>query len=277
MREFSCEFGQQKRLKGIAIADDRLNPNGSIVIFVNAGFISSQGPFRLYTLLARRLAEYKIGSLRFDLGGIGHSEAIELGKPLHQRTMDDIQQAVNYVRNELQCSDIVLCGLCSGAEDSFQYASIDSRIKAVVMIDPHCYQTTGYKLRKLFSLDIPKRMTVKVLRLINRLNNLHGNKKIDKKPPSLIDYQCLTHDKSSAILRKLLDRKVLIHYVYTAGTLENFNSAKQLYEMYPDIELKDRVSIDHLPHIEHTQFLEEDREVMLSCLTRRIVSWCHSN
>ncbi len=274
MNEFTCHFGDHKRLSGIAIQSAKPQGQKPVVIFVNAGFIPSHGPFRLYALLARKLNENGISSLRFDLGGIGFSEECDPSLPLLERTQKDMKAAVDYAICKMQATQVILCGLCSGAEDSFRYAETDDRVNAIAMIDPHCYATKGYWRRKRWSLDIPKRVIIKLERILNSWlsrNKLEGYQ--SNQQPDLIEYEYMSYQESKNILRKLHQRGVKLHYIYTGGMRGKFNHPKQFYEMYPDMTRDEAISITHLPWLEHTQFLKEDITTLIDQLNERIVSW----
>ncbi|MCW8879670.1 MAG: hypothetical protein OQK51_21630, partial [Kangiellaceae bacterium] len=73
MKETACQFAENNRLHGVLTTPSNNNSKLTLVL-INAGFLSTQGPFRLYTLLARHLASLNVATLRFDLGGIGNSE-----------------------------------------------------------------------------------------------------------------------------------------------------------------------------------------------------------
>ncbi|TQV84574.1 alpha/beta fold hydrolase [Aliikangiella coralliicola] len=275
MIEKSCQFGQQNRLHGILTQPGINKEKRASIILVNAGFLSTPGPFRLYTLLARKMAEDGFSTLRFDLGGIGNSEQIHPSLTLQERTNKDIENAVDYLVNEQNSENIVLCGLCSGAEDSFRYASLDPRINAVVMIDPHCYQTPGFHRRKYFGTFTVKKIIVKFMNLWDKLTQ--KNKKTDheqqQQSRSLIDYQYMDFSESSNILSGLISRGTLLHYIYTGAMLPKFNHRKQLAEMFNGIDFANKVTVDHIPNIEHTQILQEDREYLMNAISSQITRW----
>ncbi len=274
INEFTCQFGDHKRLSGIAIQSVQPEGQKPVVIFVNAGFIPSHGPFRLYAELARELNKDGVASLRFDLGGIGFSEEGDPSLPLIERTQKDIGAAVDYVVDEMHATHIILCGLCSGAEDSFRYAETDERVNAIAMIDPHCYTTKGYWRRKRWSLDIPKRVFIKLERIVNAwLSTNNPDHQLPYQQPDLIEYEYMPYQESKRILQKLQQRDVKLHYIYTGGMRSKFNHPKQFYEMYPELIKSELISISHLPTLEHTQFLKEDLAVLVEQLNKRIVSW----
>ncbi|MEJ2419327.1 MAG: hypothetical protein P8Y45_20865 [Exilibacterium sp.] len=93
MNEFACQFGEQNHLNGVFTRPGEFTPAKPMVVLVTAGFTPKSGPFRLYTLLARTIAGMGLAALRFDLGGIGNSEQIDVSTPLKVRTRCDINAA----------------------------------------------------------------------------------------------------------------------------------------------------------------------------------------
>ena len=76
------------------------------------------------------------------------------------------------------------------------------------------------------------------------------------------------------ILETLIDRKVNVHYIYTGSRLGTFNHRGQLQKMFPELQFGDRVSLTHLPHVEHTQMFEQDRREVLDAVTNWVTTCC---
>lgn len=262
MKEVTCQLNQQENLKGILVLPQTINLFRDCVIFINAGLVSMTGPYRLYTELSRLFAKQGILSLRFDLGGIGDSQIIRKDLLLKERTFSEIQSAVDTIEKNYDCTNITLIGLCSGAEDSFIYAEHDERIKRVILIDPFAYKTSGHLWRHLlFRL---RRKSLYLLGLFHKM-------KIDINK-SLIDYKIIPHNESSRILAQLIKRSVQLHFFYTGGTIEYFNHVGQFKKMFPDIDLKNLVTVDFLPNLGHTQGLKSERELLGHTILKRVMN-----
>lgn len=102
----------------------------SIVIF-NAGVIHKIGPNRLHVKMARRLAEEGYNVFRFDYGGQGDSTARADGPSGSAY----ITNALDLVEKKTGSNGFILTGICSGAEDAYNTALQDSRIKGVILIN----------------------------------------------------------------------------------------------------------------------------------------------
>ena len=96
MNEFACQFGPGGRLAGI-VTESAQGSGKKGCILVSAGLVPKFGPYRLYTLLSRSLAQAGVYTLRFDLGGIGDSERGTGSLPLAMRASLEIAAAVRAV------------------------------------------------------------------------------------------------------------------------------------------------------------------------------------
>ena len=141
-QERGVRFGPGDRLFGILTAptvDDRTAP---ALILLNTGFEYRVGPHRLYVPLARELAAEGHVVFRYDLGGIGDSAPPEgaaenIAYPAH--ALDDLRDAIAYVRKHAPGRRIVLAGLCSGAWHAFDAARRGLQVDAILSVNPPLY------------------------------------------------------------------------------------------------------------------------------------------
>jgi alpha-beta hydrolase superfamily lysophospholipase len=259
LRETACKLDD--RLAGIVTAAAAPASRRALVL-VNAGVVPKHGPFRLYAELARRVADDGYTTLRFDLGGLGDSTADTSGAPLVARTAAEIRAAVDHVATTGRHDRVVVGGLCSGAEDAFRYAETDARVTGVVLVDPFAYRTPGWYPR-----DFVRRATGRVLRALGAWQPLApGGRR-------LVDYRYMARREATRILAALVTRRARVHFVYTGGSARAFNHAGQLAAMFRGVDLDDRVTVDHLPDIEHTQLLAEDRARLVGAIGARLAAW----
>ena len=113
----------------------------TIVLLVNAGSGHHVGPNRLHVDLARALAEDGVASLRMDLSNLGDSVNVynrESYHPYPPNAADDIGGVLNYLEQEFEYKNIVLCGLCSGAHNVFHAALKGgyAHLSKVILINP---------------------------------------------------------------------------------------------------------------------------------------------
>ncbi len=265
MKETACQLGDLGQLAGIVTEPD--GPRCGTVVLVSAGLVPKAGPYRLYAELARHLARLGFLTLRFDLGGIGDSRRGIPGEALRARTALEIAAAVDHLASGYGVEHVVLGGLCSGAEDSFRHAEVDPRVAGVFMIDPFAYRTPGWKWRH---------MVYRARRRALRASHLY------EPPPRhaehiavgrrLVTYAYMPRDESTRILRALLARGANVHFIYTGGMSESFNHPGQMNAMFEGVDLGRRVTVDHLPHLDHTQPMSEDRRELVEAIGKRLVA-----
>jgi dienelactone hydrolase len=266
MNEFCCQFGERDQLAGI-VTEPAAGPGRAGCVLVSAGLVPKFGPFRLYAGLARRLAAEGFVTLRFDLGGIGDSGQGHAGRPLRERTELEIGAAVEYLAGRYGLEHLVLGGLCSGAEDSFRYAEGDPRVTGVVLLDPFSYRTRGWRWR-----NARHRLARRSLRALGLYQPLVHAGAPRARP--LVNYKYMERAESGRVLRALLDRRARVHFVYTGGMNDSFNHESQLAAMFPGVDFRGLVTLDHFPHTDHTQLLEEDRRRLVDAVCRRLSAGC---
>jgi pimeloyl-ACP methyl ester carboxylesterase len=262
MRETCLQFGPDRRLAGILTEPSRGVAKQGLVL-INAGLVPKFGPYRLYAQLARRAALDGVATLRFDLGGVGDSVQELSGRPLLERSGREIRAAVDELCAHHTLTDVALGGLCSGAEDAFRAAAADPRITRVVLLDPFAYRTRGWAPRHLAF-----RVGRRVLRAAGLFEPLVSPRTAGQQ--RAVSYRYMPHAESEAILRALLARNVMVHFVYTAGMREYFNHPGQLRAQFADVDFRDRVTLDYFPHVDHTQLLQADRQAVIEAVTQRL-------
>jgi dienelactone hydrolase len=258
MTENACQFGEDQRLAGIVTEPDPGRPELGLVL-VTAGLLPKAGPFRLYAELARHLAQEGVVTLRFDLGGVGDSLEERAGRPLRERTALEIRAAVDYLSERYALPRLVLGGLCSGAEDALRSAAADGRVSGVVMIDPFAYRSAGWHRR-----HVRHRLLRRALRAVGLYRPIASSS------TRAVHYKYMDREEASAMLKRLLHRDAYVHFLYTAGVRESFNHRGQVQGWFPELDFRDRVTVDHFPHLDHTQLLAEDRRTLMQAIAARL-------
>lgn len=275
MREVACDFAESGRLKGVLTLPERKLASPVALVLISAGFTSKCGPYGLYTQLARQLAHHGITTFRFDLSGIADSQTIINSLPLEERTALDIKAALDYLRVEHARREFIVGGLCSGAEDALRCAAGDNRVRGVLMIDPHAFRTLSWYLRNLFSRQMFNRICLKALKII-RFGSVsrmqRQQREFEELNVDLVDYPYMQREEATRLLNAALGNGAHIHYVYTAGRSATFNHVGQVRRMLPAICFSNRLTVDYIPEIEHTQAFPEDREKLVEVIKSRIVA-----
>lgn len=142
IRESAVRFAD-KRLAGVLTEPGSQSDNPAVIL-MNIGSDHHVGPHRLYPPLARQWAALGFSVLRFDLGGIGDSEADDSIPTIdsYPRTaLDDVRAAVDYMRDERGYEQLILAGICSGAYHAIHGSG--AGIQAVIAVNPPLYHHAG--------------------------------------------------------------------------------------------------------------------------------------
>ena len=147
--EEPLQFGQNGRLFGILTKPSKLTLTSverPIFIFLSSGITHRAGPRRLYVRLARKLAKAGFTSLRIDLAGKGDS--ISQNHLTHEESLkEDFKDIVSFLETGRDKLQLVMCGLCSGADDAIRTTPQDNRVVGMILLDPVCIRDKGFKVR----------------------------------------------------------------------------------------------------------------------------------
>lgn len=164
MTEVPVTFGcGDTVLLGIVSLPERPADVPAVVIVVGGPQYRS-GSHRQFTLLARDLAARGIPAMRFDYRGMGDSDG-----PLRtfEAIGDDIRAAIDTLCERVPAvSRVVLWGLCDAASAILFYASRDTRVAGVALLNPWVYTPEGeartrlrhYYGRRFLSVRLWKRV-----------------------------------------------------------------------------------------------------------------------
>jgi len=99
------------------------------------------GSHRQFILLARKLAEQGISTMRFDSAGMGDAGGKKLG---FEKLHDDINSAINHFMQQLPLiKGVVIWGLCDAASAASFYGYQDVRVKGLILLNPWLYTEVG--------------------------------------------------------------------------------------------------------------------------------------
>jgi len=289
MNEESVSFGGG--LQGVLVRAGGVSAgadNCPVFVMINAGFLHSVGPNRLYTDLSRRLTIYGFDSLRFDLPGIGNSQ--EASSSRHccdaQVASDEVvKQSINEALAMLSAENgarkFVLCGLCSGADDALEFARDDDRVAGIVAIDPAGFRTSGFYFyhilqhypRRIFAIDKWRSVIRSVLdRSSDRQlaasdgdgNANDGYRKISNAEEF--------RNRLSGIFQKMGDECKIL-FAYTGGVAHYYNHEAQFKSMIKGIDGAEAVRVNYYPDSDHLLLVSAHRESLI----KDTINWACSN
>ncbi len=264
-------FGKYDHLLGITNIpidkDQQSQPQSVAVILVTAGMLNSVGPFRMYVDIANKLATESIPSLRFDLSGIGESLGVGVSGRSIDRAAEEIIEAMDYLSAKHDIDKFILFGLCSGADDSFQTALKDPRVKGIIALDGVAYKTRKFKIKKLH------RYLKLLMRWDKWLNKFRHLTSTQPAPASLASGGDVrefpaTSDLATIEFQQLVDQGIQMHFIYTGGT-DYYNYEQQFYDMLPEVNWGKTESTTFFPHMDHVVLLCEDRQELVEHVTEK--------
>ncbi len=151
------------------------------VVVVVGGPQTRVGSHRQFFLLARELAAAGYPCLRFDYRGMGDSE----GEVRDFEQIDsDIRAAIDCLcREQPSIERVVLWGLCDGASAAVFYASSDSRVAGLALLNPWVRTEAGaaaalitnYYGQRFLSLDFWRRLLIGEMNVVARAREFAAN------------------------------------------------------------------------------------------------------
>ena len=147
-------LGRAKSLIGVlARPSGEARGRRPAVVILNTGIIHRVGQHRMYVAMARRLAAAGHVVLRFDFSGIGDSRSRTDGLNPLAACLADVQDALDWLTQSCSVNEVVLVGLCSGADIALRYGHTDRHVAGLVLLDPAIPPTArfyrDYLLRRM--------------------------------------------------------------------------------------------------------------------------------
>lgn len=260
-------FGRTKSLVGVVARPKTDLPSyRPAVVILNTGIIHRVGHHRMYVTMARQLAAAGHVVLRFDFSGIGDSPRQKDGRSPVDACLADTQDAVDWLADSLGVSDVVLVGLCSGADIALRYGYTDPRVVGLVMLDPAIPPTTRFYVDYILQ---------RVPRLRSWLTFAQGRGRIWRDITGRIAFAIgagpavenagLVDPRSRSELEQLyrstLERGIQLFVGTTGGDLAGRQTYReQLLDAFPNVPLKDNVHLEYFAKSDHTFTPHADRE-----------------
>ena len=259
VRETIVRFGPQQYLAGIISTPSQVASDAPHVVLVNSGIVHRVGPSRLYVEIARVLAAQGYPVLRFDLSGIGDSETTSSGASLIESAQSDIRSALDFLQTSRRLSSFVLCGLCSGANDSVLAAFSDPRVVGAILIDPSVHRTRrsvllhfGRRLRHPATWRLLLTLRHPLFR--RSLGPWRGMAAVNARSQSeqRSELSGRTTREIASELQRIIDRGVQLMLVFTGGINEQYNYRDQLFDLLPGVDFRQQLQLEFMPHTDHT-------------------------
>ncbi len=266
--EKTIVFGKYENLVGTYCGPSSESPAPLAVLMLTPGMLHHVGPMRLHVQLARRLANYGIPSLRYDLSGIGESLAVGSGGSSLQRATREAIAAMDWMQQECDIEKFVLFGLCSGADDALAIAQYDQRVVGLSMMDGLGYRTKQFYLHWILKKQLPKML--RASKWFALLRGLIQVKQCSSQsmPIGQDIREFPQRAEAERQLRYLLQRGIQLQLIYTGGVVDYYSYENQFTDMFPSLSGHINIHKRYFPRMDHLATLSEDREVMLGELQR---------
>ncbi len=275
MIERALAFGRDAGLAGV-LAEP--NPPDAVagapaIVMWNVGIQHRIGPYRIQVDIARDLARRGYASLRFDLSGMGDSEARQDTRPDQERALDDVNEAMAVLEKRRGARTFVPIGFCSSVDAAHALALDDSRVVGACFLEGYAYRTEGFWLRYPWRLLDPQRWRryLSNRRLLplqyGRAAEIRANREEPKGMGAIFARQYPTRQQFAADVARLSSRAVRLLFLYVGGDTD-FNHRGQFFEMVANESL-DHVDVDYYGGADHTFFHVADRERVVA----RIGEW----
>lgn len=271
MNEVAIQFGPGGRLIGILTTsgNKRSEMVGSpVFVFLNAGFLHRPGPHRLHVRLARGLAEDGFSSFRVDLGGFGDSLA-EPDLEYQQSVTTDFDDISQVLESELGSVEIVIVGLCSGADNAVRLTSADSRVTGMVLLDPVCEKDDGFAVRaRSWRRKTVLRKALNLTRygpwLKRKLSRWSGGEQAGQKSMDYLSLRDLPKAaQMKAAFSAIHERNGQVLSIFTAYAMNYYNEVGQLGRVLDVSDYGTFCKEVFWPHVHHTYPFESDRQKLI--------------
>lgn len=151
----NVRFGEDDLLAGVLCQPRRPSREKLAVLFLNNGRTAHIGQGRSSVEQARALAAAGIGSLRFDVAGLGESP-FKAGRTemvaYDAGLVEDVSCAIDFLE-AVGYSRFLLVGLCSGAHLAFHAAVADERIGAVFLANLLRFSFSPENIRSILQVS----------------------------------------------------------------------------------------------------------------------------
>jgi dienelactone hydrolase len=263
--ELAVQFGRSASLLGIlSRPPSELPIRRPAVVILNTGIAHRVGHHRMYVTMARELAASGHLTFRFDLSGIGDSASRGDGLNPLEAHQADVSEAIDWMTASCNACEVVLIGLCSGADTALNYGHGDKRVVGLVLLDPMVPPTARF-----YAHYIGRRLT----QLRSWWSFVHGRGRIwqelservrlafgaaGTEPVSEADHRIRSELEQLYLKSLASNLKMLL--VLTGGPLEGRHSYReQLFEALPNVPFRDRVCVEYFREADHTFTSESAR------------------
>jgi len=263
--ELAVHFGRSASLLGILSRPPSKMPiRKPAVVVLNTGIAHRVGHHRMYVKMARELAAMGHLVFRFDFSGIGDSPPRgDILNPIEAHQAD-LSEALDWLTASCDVNEVILIGLCAGAEIALRYGHSDKRVIGFVLLDPTIPPTARFyahyigrrliELRSWWSFVCGRGRIWK--EFSERARSAFGGTTAQ----SASTANQKIRDELEQLYLKSLERKLSVLIVVTGRVFEGRQSYReQLFDAFPNVPLRGWVSLEYHRDADHTFTSEKAR------------------
>jgi pimeloyl-ACP methyl ester carboxylesterase len=252
--ERAVSFGLNGSLIGIVTESAHPAADLPKLVAINGGILPRSGRARIYVTLSRRLASLGYSVLRFDMSGIGDSLSRGDGLPPIDAAIQDIKDALDWFVGD--DGQVVLMGLCDGANFAAHRASIDPRVVGAVLIDPLVPRTQRYRILHLWRRIVTPTIWQEIARgthpvwrnMKMKTMTLLGQ---DRAGPLFDPNDPVIREQLRRIYQGLVDNGVEVYAIFTGGMQHRHCYREQLLDAFPTIKFTDKLRLEYFEANDH--------------------------
>ncbi len=270
MRQTAVSFGPQKAIVGVYTEPDTQWPDVPVMLLFNAGLLPRQGPHRINVRIARELAAIGMASLRFDLSGLGDSQAIGSESGNRAQSVRDLQAAMDFLEQSYGTRRFLAFGVCSGAVIVFDLAQADSRVASILMFD-------GFWYRSRWTMPIRHLKRLRAMGFRGALEavqrRLRGTQRPSEAaaevPQIFADYQGNPPIETYVeVMQRLVDQGVDVQIVYGGSFTDYYSYSSQYKHVFQAYPFYSRMKCQYEPDIDHTFITKRSQQGILDVIRR---------
>lgn len=254
--ERAVHFGRSVSLMGILSRPSAETPaRRPAVVLLNTGIAHRVGHHRMYVTLARELAAMGHIVFRFDFSGIGDSAPRGGALNPIDAHQADVSEALDWLAESCGVDDVILVGLCMGAEIALRFGHSDQRVSGLVLLDPEIPPTArfyaNYTRRRLMRpsswLSFVRGRGLVWDGLVTRAKSAFSG----AAPQSESAGTQSLHSELRQLYQTAFERRLNVLIAVAGQSLEGRYEG-QFFDAFPDIPLRGWVSLEYFKEADHT-------------------------
>lgn len=269
MREKVATFGTCGSLLGIVSEPANVDVKKTAVIVLNSGLVHRCGPFQVATRLSRDFSVDGFLSLRFDSSGIGDSPHSAGEYDYTGQLIQDVGHAITYLERSYGVRQVVLFGICTGADNAHKATLVYPQVVGAVFVDGYAYKTAQFYLRRYApilkdAIRIGRAMKNLCFSLVKKLRAIGVKRDLGEVDRGYFTWKLPPKISTTNDLNVMVNRGVELLYFFTAGSHRYCNYEGQLQDSLSEVDFRQQLTVCFAPKIDHTFILSEDQQFLFS-------------